>query len=148
MGTSLSYHTVETVPAATRQPLIDFIESKANEREWWAECIMLYDLRDGSGRMGGDTKLFCLLDDDDAADCFMAMKDAEFLVDCLESASKQFGVSWELTLAGEPAGEITRGARTEIVQQMLDSFDLIAEDEDVDFERYDRESLLAKYPDR
>ena len=148
MGTSLSYRTVGAVDAGARQPVLDFLTLKSKKREWWAESIHLFDNPHIPGQICGDTKLFCLLDDDDAADCFMAMKDAEFIVECLEESSKSHGIAWELVLAGEPAGEVRNGHRNKTVQQMLDSFDLVAEVDDVDFSRYDRESLLHQYPDR
>lgn len=148
MGTSLSYNTVEPVTADVRQRVIDFLESRSNEREWWAESIILFDNPQLPGQICGDTKLFCLIDDDDAADCYMAMLDATFIIEQLETTSKEHGITWQLHLAGEPAGEIRDGHRNDTVQQMLASFDLIADVADVDFDQYDRDSLLKKYPDR
>ncbi len=148
MGTSLSYNTIEPVPAETRQSVIDFLESESSNREWWAESIILFDSPEMPGQICGDTKLFCLLDDDDAADCYMAMKDAEFIVERLETVSRQHGIAWQLFIAGEPAGEIRDGSRDDFAQQMLDSFDLVAEAEDVNFDEYDRETLLKQHPDR
>ena len=148
MGTSLSYKTMGPVSEPVRQRVVDCLESDSESREWWAESIILFDNPKAPGRICGDTKLFCLLDDDDAADCWMAMQDAAFIVERLESASREHGISWELFLAGEPAGKILNGERDEVVAQMLASFDLIADVEDVDFSQYDRESLLRRYPDR
>lgn len=148
MGTSISYRTFDTVPDDIRRRVITFLELESTHREWWAESIVLFDDPQAPGHICGATKLFCLLDDDIAADCYMAMKDADFIIELLEEVSKEHRIGWRLFVAGEPAGEIRSGRRNVVAQQLLDSFNLLAGVEDVEFGQFDRESLLRQYPDR
>jgi hypothetical protein len=146
MGTSISYSTIAPVPDWDRPALIAALNDASNSREWWAEAILLFDNPHLTGHVCGDTKLFCLVDDI-AVDCFMATKDAEFIVETLEAASKRFEVDWQLSLAGVSAGKIINGRRDDTVQKTLSSFALIS-DVAGDFDSYDRADLLHQYPDR
>ncbi len=71
---------------------------------------MLFDTPHMSGHIVGDTKLFCLIDND-LADCFMAMTDAVFIVELLEAVSAKYKINWTLSLAGSPCGHVINGTR-------------------------------------
>lgn len=146
MGTSISYQTTAPVPDNLRSQVIADLNAASEDRDWWAESIVVFDVPDLPSHVCGDTKLFCLIDDD-LADCFMAFQDAEFIVQSLESVSDKYGVDWQLLLAGEPAGRICKGKRDGTINEMLSSFDLLS-DEPGDFGSYDREELLSQYHDR
>lgn len=63
MGTSLSYQTTAPVPDSRRSRVVAELTAISDGREWWAESILLYDAPGLPGHNGGDTKLFCLIDD-------------------------------------------------------------------------------------
>jgi len=148
MGTSLSYNTVNCDSDKLRRDAMTFILSLAERREWWAETMILFQVDEAPHQIYGDTKLFCIGIDDDAADCFMAMKDAEFILEVLELSSKQFGLNWEILLASSPAGGVVAGERNAEAVGLLEIFEQIAEAEVVDFSRYERQALLERYKDR
>ncbi|MEM7479407.1 MAG: hypothetical protein AAF483_30860 [Planctomycetota bacterium] len=90
MGTSLGYNVTDAVNAEVRNQVVAFLESASEQRNWWAESIILFDHPEKPDLICGDTKLFCLIDDD-LADCYMAMKDAEHIVELLEATARNTG---------------------------------------------------------
>ena len=127
MGTSISYQSTAPVPDDRRSLVLAKLNASSDEREWWAESIILYAAPSLPGHVCGDTKLFCLIDDD-LADCFMALQDAGFIVKCLESVSAKYAVDWQLLLAGESAGQIVNGKRDQTVDEMLSSFETLSDE--------------------
>ena len=108
MGTSLGYNTKDPVNTDVHEKVVAFLERASEQRDWWAESIRLFGHPEKPRLICGDTKLFCHIDDD-LADCFMGMKDAEHIVELLEITSGEHEIEWELILAGEPAGEVRNG---------------------------------------
>jgi hypothetical protein len=147
MGTSLSYQSDTTVPEPTRSEVVQYLTEEASKRDWWAESLILFDTPHLPGHIVGDTKLFCLIDDD-LADCFMAMTDAVFIVELLEAVSAKYKIDWTLSLAGSPCGQVINSTRDAELANSLDSFAMLADEDGGDFGNYDRDRLLAENPDR
>ena len=147
MGTSLSYQSDTTVLEPTRSDVVKYLTNEASKRDWWAESLILFDTPHLPGHIVGDTKLFCLIDDD-LADCFMAMTDAVFIVELLEAVSAKYKIDWTLSLAESPCGQVIKGARDAELTNSLDSFAILADEEGGDFGNYDRVRLLTENPDR
>lgn len=147
MGTSLSYQSTAVISEPLRSKIIEFLIHESNQREWWAESLVLFDSPQLPGHIIGDTKLFCLIDDV-AADCFMAMNDATFIVELLEAVSGSFDVDWNLSIAGRSCGRISKGKRDLELAATLGSFADLSESQNCDFADFERETLLAEYSDR
>jgi len=147
MGTSISYYTKQPLAENLRNEITEFLEVESSRREWWAESILFFDVPTLPGHICGDTKIFCNLDEDDGADCYMAMKDTEFIVALLEAVSLNHGVDWEIRLSGELVGLIQKGQREPELAEVISMFGELGEGA-YDFSEYDRDELLQKYPDR
>ena len=147
MGTSLSYQSDTAVAEPTRSEIVDYLTSASDKRQWWAESLILFDTPQLPGHIVGDTKLFCLIDDD-VADCFMAMNDAVFIVELLEAVSGRYKIGWTFSLAGSPCGRVINGERDQELAANLDAFAMLADDDGNGFGDYDRDVLLAEHPDR
>ena len=147
MGTSLSYQTKSPVPEPSRSAILEYLRRESNNRTWWAESLLLFDSPELPGHIVGDTKLFCLIDDD-LADCFMAMTDAVFIIELLEQVSANHGVDWALAIAGSPCGQVIAGKRDDVLSAAIGFFATLSDDDGNGFDDYDRETLLAANPDR
>lgn len=147
MGTSLSYQSDTPIPEPIRSEIVRYLTEESDKRDWWAESLILFDTPNLPGHLVGDTKLFCLIDDD-LADCFMAMTDAVFIIELLETVSAKYKIDWTLSLAGSPCGQVIKGARDAELTNSLDSFAMLADEDRGDFGKYDRVRLLAENPDR
>jgi len=73
MSASIGYHTIQPVAAEQKMMILKSIEDLTLDYEWWAEPMIFYDHPDYPGHLCGDTKLFCLIDDEAgvAHDSFM-----------------------------------------------------------------------------
>jgi hypothetical protein len=115
MGVSLSYETIGPASDTAADAMLRSADEIAGERDWWCESIMLW--RD-EGRLAGDTKLYLLTGDPDE-DEFMAMFDARFITRTLARWSVEYGVDWELMLAGETIGTIRDGEDDEPLEEFF-----------------------------
>jgi hypothetical protein len=123
MGQSLSYVTTEPVGAHVRKAIEADAKRLNKGRAWWCENLLFFKHRQQPKHLAGDTKLFRTLgddvlddEDDDAAaevefddDQFMAFHDARFILLTLADWSKQYVVSWVVTMAGEEVARIADG---------------------------------------
>lgn len=147
MSTSLSYETASQVGDKLRDQIRTHVEAAASGYEWWCESICFFDHPDKRQHLTGDTKLFLLLDDP-AIDSFMAHADAMKIAECLASASREFGVSWNLSLGGAPVGTISNGTLEDDVLASLNSLLDFCTMMGVEPTELNRTDILASYADR
>jgi len=96
--------------------------------DWWAEGISFFADPEGLGRAYGDTKLFLLFQELEAEDdSAMAWRDASLIIEQLEHWSASYGISWNLSCAGEISGSITNGHRDSALENFLADIKEIAE---------------------
>lgn len=147
MSASLSYESSSAVATDARAAILAHIESASAGYDWWCEPIHFYDNPYSPDRLTGNTKLF-LLHDDPAIESFMAHADATKILDVLSSASREFGVNWNLTLEGASVGTITAGQPDTNAVESLASLLEICEMMGIDHSELNRAEILADNPDR
>lgn len=156
MGQSITYSTLEPVTAPVRKAIEAEAKRLNLERDWWCENIIFFKHRDKPKHLVGDTKLFIVGIEDDFDneeeeqsedafddDLFMAFYDARFILLTLAKWSQEFGVSWEVSMAGETVGSVVGG---KIKPQGLFESDVSAKQLKADDKK--AKAILAKYPDR
>jgi hypothetical protein len=159
VGVSLGYCTTTDVTDESRNAINAEAKQLNQEREWWCEGIILFDLPQGGKAIFGDTKL-CLLGystpdggylevhpDDDI---FMALRDATFIIHTLSDWALRFGVEWRLSIAGDEIGLVTREGADESVTKFFDAFAEATEKDAGDPESVEliAASILKKYASR
>jgi hypothetical protein len=114
MSLSLTYITREPVADEVRKLIMTDTRRLRQERLWWCESIAFFPHRKYPGHLVGATKLFLLEDVEEGVvtlddDLFMAFYDARFILWTLAGWSERHGISWNLILSGEDAGQIVGG---------------------------------------
>jgi hypothetical protein len=159
VGVSLGYCTTSDVTDESRNAINAEADQLNQEREWWCEGIIMFDVPQGGNAIFGDTKL-CLLGystpdggylevhpDDDI---LMAWRDATFIIHTLADWALRFGVEWKLSIAGDEIGLVTREGADESVTKLLDTLVEAAEKDTSDPETVEliAASILKKYASR
>ena len=147
MSSSLSYESYAPLAEDVRSSVTAHIESAAGDYDWWCEPIHFFDRPDLPEHLTGNTKLF-LLHDDPSSDSFMAHADATKIVELLASASREFGISWKLSLEGAPVGNVVDGAPDADATDSLNGLLEICTMMGFDPSDFDRAEILAANPDR
>lgn len=128
MGISLDYSTVDPVDPTTSAAIMEHVARIVGKRDWWCEPINFFESGENDGRLYGGNKIFLPgystgsgsyveVDPDD--DSFMAWRDTRFILDLLGEWSKQFGISWTVSCAGEPVGVVRNGSCDENIHQYM-----------------------------
>jgi hypothetical protein len=175
MSVNLTYQSNMRIPDDVKAR-VQAAAAKLNESPgWWCEGINFFDdplvVRGGAlvsvkqeGRLIGSTKMFFgggyhaasgeYVDVEFADDKFMATRDALRIVDQLAGWSREHGLDWELSCAGETVGHITRGQSDErlgaFLKELADTAALRRPDVEVASEAGERlaRELDAKYASR
>jgi hypothetical protein len=159
VGVSLGYYTISDVTEESRSAINAEAKQLNQEREWWCEGIILFDVPGGGKAIFGDTKL-CLpgystpdggyLEVHPDDDIFMALRDATFIIHTLADWALRFGVEWRLTIAGDEIGLVTREGADESVTKFFDALAEATEKDTSDPETVEliAASLLKKYASR
>ncbi len=146
MGVSLGYFSLDQMSEDERSALVARVVKHNESYEWWCEGIWISDEPTENGSSFGSTKLFCLIDDENA-DTYMAYQDIREIVRFFTEESKT-GSGWRLELEDEDFGTIVSGAPDEELKANLEGF---LDAFEVDFEELgkpDRKAFLKKWSDR
>jgi hypothetical protein len=147
VGVSLGYFSTRPVPADEHRQLVALMAEANEAYDWWCESIWISEKPDEAGYAFGFTKLFCMIDDEDA-DTYMAYLDVCEIVKFLTSAAQRLGIEWRLEIEGAPFGVVTSAGPDAALQGNLSGFlDMFPGDFDALRSR-PREEILAEWSDR
>ncbi|MGL6074088.1 MAG: hypothetical protein ACRC8S_08005 [Fimbriiglobus sp.] len=147
MGVSIGYCSTEPVPAETHQQLLALVADANAAYDWWCESIWIAEDPDADGHAYGFTKLFCMIDDEDA-DTYMAYLDVCEIVRFLASVANRLGIEWRLQIEASPFGGVTAGGPDDDLRGNLSGFlDMFPGDYEP-FRVRSRADILAEWADR
>src|SRR5262245_33305635 len=107
MSTSLDYWTSEKIAPALRRKIEKAANAFIKSRRWWSESLCFFKWPGKEDRLAGSTKIM-RLDVNPTDDLFMTDRDMLAIIDQLSQWSTEYGVGWELQLAGLPWGNIQK----------------------------------------
>jgi hypothetical protein len=108
MSVTMDYWTTAKINADLQRKLEAAASKFVRGRRWWAESLNFFTWPGKDGQLAGSTK-FSRSDADPEDDMFMADVDMLAILEQLAAWSTEFGVDWELQLAGDPWGMIRAG---------------------------------------
>ena len=118
MGSSLSYWTIESVPANVKAQIAVEAATVGQRHAWWGEPLHFFDWPGKETKLAGDSRVYLEsretasgnaveADPDDYE--FMFYRDSRFIIDQLERWSSAHAISWQLVFAGQDVGTIQGG---------------------------------------
>ena len=135
MGASFSYETSSPVDGSVKASILSELEAITRNYDWWCESVFFYESQVKPDHLTGSTKIFLLgymsddgelIEVDPPDDCFMAARDARYIVDHLIKWSVQYGIDWDLDIEGSPVGKIIQGEPTAEYEKFISELPLIA----------------------
>jgi hypothetical protein len=96
-------------------------EQKNGSREWWCESIWICPTLDDNGCAFGFSKLFRMIEDEDA-DTYMAFLDIAEIVKYCSETSRQLEVDWRFEIEDAVFGEVIGGLQTEQLKGSMAGF--------------------------
>jgi hypothetical protein len=114
----LSYSATEQVADAIRRAIRKEVDQFVSGQCWWAEPLKFYDC---PGKLAGETRVTIGISSDD--DLLMATDEILIIAEQLEHLSAEYGIDWQLALAGQGIGEIREGKPDSVLAKLLEGFD-------------------------
>lgn len=134
MGVSLGYISSDTLAADIQTAVKADAERINEQRRWWCEPLSFFQCPDHENKLAGATKLFLpsystddggYVEVDPADDCFMAARDAQFIIEQLARWSGQHDITWRLELEGSEIGSVANGEVGADLMEMVHQLPLL-----------------------
>lgn len=130
MGVTLDYKTRAPIVAKVREAIQAEVHQLSSNHDWWCEPIWFCELRGKESELEGWNKIYLpgyttndgvYVEVDFEDDQLMAYRDTTFILDRLTTWSREHNLDWEISLAGEPIGNITRGEWDSRLRETVES---------------------------
>ena len=118
MSLGLAYISVEEVSADIQESVRGDTRTINTTRHWWSDPIEFFDWPGFEGKLAGISKLFLFgystpngnyIQIDPGDDCYMAARDARFILRTLTAWSDRFEIQWQLKYDDHEFGRIADG---------------------------------------
>ncbi len=129
MGVTLDYKTLEPIGVKARDAILHKIPQLVSEHDWWCEPIWFSGSLGEEGELVGWNKIYLsgystsdgsYVEVGFEEDRLMAYRDTIFILEWLANWSREYQLAWEISIAGEPIGVISRGDWDKSVREFVE----------------------------